>query len=106
MYYTLDVVCTDDHKKPACVRVYVLQVLPAFKLASDHSDRVALLDNNGEYTYRGLLLSSNQLACEIRNKLGTNENNLRIAFLCPNNASYVIAQWATWIGGNVGKINL
>lgn len=82
---------------------FVLQVLPAFKLASDHSDRVALLDNHGEYTYRGLLLSSNQLACEIRNKLGTNENNLRIAFLCPNNASYVIAQWATWIGGNIGK---
>ncbi|XP_065338199.1 malonate--CoA ligase ACSF3, mitochondrial [Cloeon dipterum] len=76
------------------------KVLPAFKLASDYSDRVALHDLHGEYTYRGLLLSSNQLACEIKNKLGSNSTGLRISFLCPNNASYVIAQWATWIGGH------
>ena len=25
----------------------------------------------------------------------------RVGFLCPNGASYIITQWACWMGGNV-----
>jgi malonyl-CoA/methylmalonyl-CoA synthetase len=28
----------------------------------------------------------------------------RVAFLCPNDASYIIAQWACWMSGQIGKV--
>jgi hypothetical protein len=27
----------------------------------------------------------------------------RVAFLCPNDASYVIVQWACWMSGQIGE---
>jgi hypothetical protein len=30
----------------------------------------------------------------------------RVAFLCPNDASYIIAQWACWMSGQIGKFVL
>ncbi|KAF4524887.1 hypothetical protein B566_EDAN015543 [Ephemera danica] len=78
--------------------------MPVFRLASEFSERAAVQDRHGEYSYRGLLLSSNQLASQVASTLGRPAPGLRIAFLCPNNATYVIAQWATWIGGHTGVV--
>lgn len=45
---------------------------------------------------------SGHLAGLIQNILGEDAAQERIAFLCPNDVSYVIAQWATWMAGHIG----
>ncbi|XP_063217318.1 malonate--CoA ligase ACSF3, mitochondrial-like [Bacillus rossius redtenbacheri] len=75
-------------------------VIPIFRYAPRHCDRIALRDRHGDYTYRGVFLSSRQLAAEISSLLGGRRNE-RVAFLCPNDASYLIAQWACWMSGQI-----
>ena len=60
-------------------------------------------DIHGDYTYRGLLLSAKQFANELTDLLGEGQQE-RIAFLMPNDASYIIVQWACWISGQIGMI--
>ncbi|GLV36366.1 Acyl-CoA synthetase family member 3 [Carabus blaptoides fortunei] len=45
-------------------------------------------------------MSAKEVAAQI-NKLTGHKNNERILFLCPNDASYVITQWAIWISGQI-----
>nr|CAD7424207.1 unnamed protein product [Timema monikensis] len=77
------------------------QMLPVLELFQSsvvpHS-----LDNDGDYRYQGLLHSSHKFASEISYHLNGNTQE-RVAFLCPNNASYLIAQWACWISGQIGE---
>ncbi|XP_003423995.1 malonate--CoA ligase ACSF3, mitochondrial isoform X2 [Nasonia vitripennis] len=75
-------------------------VVPVFKYAAQYGDRAALRDMHGDYTYRGLLLSAKQFANELNELLGEGSQE-RIAFLLPNDASYVITQWACWISGQI-----
>ncbi|XP_011499715.1 PREDICTED: acyl-CoA synthetase family member 3, mitochondrial [Ceratosolen solmsi marchali] len=75
-------------------------VVPVFKHAAQYSDRTALRDLHGDYTYRGLLLSAKQFANELNEILGEGTQE-RVAFLLPNDASYVITQWACWISGQI-----
>lgn len=77
-------------------------VVPVFRHAPQFSDRIALRDRHGDYTYRGIFLSSRQFAGEISGYLGGKKQE-RVAFLCPNDASYIIAQWACWMSGQIGK---
>lgn len=77
-------------------------VFPTFRLASQWPDRIAIVDEYGDYTYRGLFTSSKELAAKITEVL-EGKTQERVAFLCPNNASYVITQWACWISGQIGK---
>lgn len=78
-------------------------MVPVFKYAAQYGDRTALRDMHGDYTYRGLLLSAKQFANELNDLLGEGSQE-RVAFLLPNDASYVITQWACWISGQIGKI--
>ena len=80
-------------------------VVPIFRQAPQFNDRIALKDRHGDYTYRGLFLSSRQFAGEITNSL-EGKRQERVAFLCPNDASYLIVQWACWMSGQIGKYNL
>ncbi|XP_067006319.2 malonate--CoA ligase ACSF3, mitochondrial [Anabrus simplex] len=75
-------------------------VVPVFRQAGQYCDRIALRDIHGEYTYRGIFLSSRQFASEIRDYLGGNYQE-RVAFLCPNDATYVITQWACFMSGQI-----
>lgn len=77
-------------------------VIPTFRLASQWPDRIAITDQFGDYTYRSLFLSSKELAGQITDVL-EGKTQERVAFLCPNNASYVIAQWACWMSGQIGN---
>ena len=77
-------------------------VIPVFKYAAQYNDRAALRDIHGDYTYRGLFLSARQFANDLNKLLGEGSQE-RIAFLLPNDASYVITQWACWISGQIGK---
>jgi malonyl-CoA/methylmalonyl-CoA synthetase len=77
-------------------------VVPIFRHAPQFSDRIALRDRHGDYTYRGIFLSSRQFAGEISSYLSGKKQE-RVAFLCPNDASYIIVQWACWMSGQIGK---
>lgn len=78
-------------------------VVPVFKQARQFGDQSALRDMHGDYTYRGLFLSARQFANELTKLLGGAQQQ-RVAFLLPNDASYVIVQWACWISGQIGTI--
>ena len=78
-------------------------VVPIFKQATLFGEKTALRDMHGDYTYRGLFLSARQFANELTELLGEAQQE-RIAFLMPNDASYVIVQWACWISGQIGTI--
>ncbi|XP_075621726.1 malonate--CoA ligase ACSF3, mitochondrial isoform X5 [Balearica regulorum gibbericeps] len=79
-------------------------VTPVFTRALAFGDKIAIVDQNGEHTYRDLLSQSLCLSQEICRALGCSSRDLkeeRISFLCPNDASYVVAQWASWMSGGI-----
>lgn len=75
-------------------------ISPVFRRAFDFKDRIAIKDRHGQYTYGRLLAASEKLAIKFKEKIGEDKQQ-RIAFLCPNDASYILAQWACWITGNI-----
>ncbi|XP_010173184.1 acyl-CoA synthetase family member 3, mitochondrial, partial [Antrostomus carolinensis] len=79
-------------------------VTPVFTRALAFGDKIAIIDQNGEHTYRDLLRQSLRLSQEICRALECSSRDLkeeRISFLCPNDASYVVAQWASWMSGGI-----
>lgn len=77
-------------------------MIPVFKHATRFADKTALRDVHGDYTYRGLFLSSRQFANQITQAVSASRQE-RVAFLMPNDANYVIAQWACWMSGQIGE---
>ncbi|NXE68442.1 ACSF3 synthetase, partial [Calcarius ornatus] len=79
-------------------------ITPVFTRAPAFGDKVAIVDQNGEHTYRDLLSRSLRLSQEICRLLQCPSRDVkeeRISFLCPNDASYVVAQWAAWMSGAI-----
>ncbi|XP_062817574.1 malonate--CoA ligase ACSF3, mitochondrial [Anolis carolinensis] len=79
-------------------------VSPVFTRALAFGEKTAIVDRNGEHTYREVYARSLQLSQRICKTLGNVSGDLkgeRIAFLCPNDASYVTAQWASWMSGAI-----
>lgn len=76
-------------------------ILPVFKQAERFKDNIALSDQHGEHTYEQIYRLSGHLAWLIQNILGEDTAQERVAFLCPNDVSYVISQWATWMAGHI-----
>uniref|UniRef100_A0A8C5KVG0 Malonate--CoA ligase ACSF3, mitochondrial n=1 Tax=Jaculus jaculus TaxID=51337 RepID=A0A8C5KVG0_JACJA len=77
---------------------------PVFMRALTFGDRVALIDRHGRHTYRELYERSLRLSQEICRLRGCQEGDLqeeRISFLCSNDVSYVVAQWASWMSGGI-----
>jgi len=79
------------------------QGTPVFLRAQKYADRTAIIDRNGSHSYLDLLQQSCLLSQKISSVLGTSDDvkGARIAFLCPNDVSYVISQWSAWISGGV-----
>ncbi|KAH0619693.1 hypothetical protein JD844_000617 [Phrynosoma platyrhinos] len=80
------------------------QVSPVFNRAPAFGEKIAIVDRNGEHTYQDLYARSLQLSQKICKTLGNLSGDLkgeRIAFLCPNDVSYVTAQWASWMSGGI-----
>ena len=81
-------------------------VTPVFLRAQDFGDKVAVVSQHGQYTYNDILNYSAKLVQEIskfvkvQSKKGDNFNP-RIAFLCENDLSYVVTQWAVFMAGCV-----
>lgn len=78
------------------------KVTPVFSTALGFSNRTAIVDNSGSHTYRDLYASSHGLAHRIAQTLGCGSGDVggqRISFLCANDASYTVSQWASWMCG-------
>ncbi|KPJ07720.1 Acyl-CoA synthetase family member 3, mitochondrial [Papilio machaon] len=75
-------------------------VVPVFRRALLFPSRVALQDDIGIYTYAGLHQAASSLSDEIAAQL-LGETQRTIAYMCSNNASHVITQWAIWMTGNI-----
>lgn len=79
-------------------------VAPVFTRSPGFGDRLAILDSSGSHSYRELYASSLGLARRMKETLDCGSGDLqgqRISFLCANDASYVVAQWASWMCGGV-----
>ncbi|XP_041728626.2 malonate--CoA ligase ACSF3, mitochondrial isoform X1 [Coregonus clupeaformis] len=75
---------------------------PVFSRAPAYRDKLAIVDDSGSHSYRDLYGSSRGLAGRIKAALDCPSGDLhgkRITFLCANDASYTVAQWASWMCG-------
>ncbi|CAL4080716.1 unnamed protein product, partial [Meganyctiphanes norvegica] len=80
----------------------IAEVVPVFHKALQYSNRVALKDQHGQYTYSELYSRSAYLSQLIQKHIGSKDVvQKRIAVLLPSDASYVISQWATWMAGHI-----
>lgn len=73
-----------------------------FSRAQVYRDKLAIVDDSGSHSYRDLYGSSRGLAVRIKAALDCPSGDLqgkRISFLCANDASYTVAQWASWMCG-------
>ncbi|XP_044207420.1 malonate--CoA ligase ACSF3, mitochondrial [Thunnus albacares] len=75
---------------------------PVFARAPAFGDKLAIIDSSGSHSYKQLYGSSLGLARRIATALNSDFGGLegkRITFLCANDASYTVAQWAAWMSG-------
>lgn len=73
-----------------------------FLRARDFGDRVAIVDSNGSHSYDRLLRLSQNIGSNLLKKSGRKDlSGHCVAFLCPNDVSYVAAQWAIWRNGGI-----
>ncbi|KAI5619758.1 acyl-CoA synthetase family member 3, mitochondrial, partial [Silurus asotus] len=78
------------------------KVMPIFSKALAYEDKVAIIDESRSHSYSCLYHSSRGLAAQIQQALTCHSGDLqgkRVSFLCANDASYTVAQWATWMCG-------
>ncbi|KAH8411564.1 hypothetical protein KR215_006669 [Drosophila sulfurigaster] len=75
-------------------------VVPTFKKAMLYPDEIAVKDFSGEFTHFQLYITAKKLAIQISNFCG-NASQSNVAFLCSNNALWIVIQWACWISGQV-----
>ena len=76
------------------------RVTPLYLRAEQYLDRTALIDCHAMHTYDSILNLAHNLADRISDTLEAKNDDVkggRIALLCNNDVSYVVAQWATWI---------
>ncbi|XP_070826396.1 malonate--CoA ligase ACSF3, mitochondrial [Chaetodon trifascialis] len=79
-----------------------IKQMPVFSRAPAFGDRLAIVDSCGNHSYKQLYCSSLGLAGRISATLNSDFGGLegkRISFLCANDASYTVAQWASWMSG-------
>ncbi|XP_059006731.1 malonate--CoA ligase ACSF3, mitochondrial isoform X5 [Mustela lutreola] len=77
---------------------------PVYTRALAFADRIALVDQHGQHTYRDLYNHSLRLSRELCRLLERADGDLqeeRVSFLCSNDVSYVVAQWASWMSGGI-----
>lgn len=75
---------------------------PVFVKALAFGDKLAITDKSSSHTYKQLYCISLGLAGRVCTALNSDFGSLegkRISFLCGNDASYTVAQWAVWMSG-------
>ncbi|XP_038610719.1 malonate--CoA ligase ACSF3, mitochondrial isoform X2 [Tachyglossus aculeatus] len=80
------------------------KVTPVFTRALAFGDKIAIADQHGQYSYKDLYSKSLRLSqhiCRLRDCPDGDVKEERISFLCSNDVSYVVAQWASWMSGGI-----
>lgn len=77
-------------------------MVPVFRKAVEFPERTAVLDHRKSLTYASLFMNARDLANRLLMKYSP-EIGDRVVFLAPNDASYVVTQWATWMAGCIGE---
>ena len=73
-----------------------------FLRARDFRERIAIVDSNGSHSYDCLLQLSKSIGDGVLKRTGRRDlNGCCVAFLCPNDVSYVATQWAIWRNGGI-----
>ncbi|XP_053657994.1 malonate--CoA ligase ACSF3, mitochondrial [Anopheles marshallii] len=75
-------------------------IVPPFKRALLYGEKAAIRDQMGNFSFIQLYEAVKRLAAQISKCCGSASQS-RVAFLCPNNITYVISQWACWFSGQV-----
>lgn len=75
-------------------------IIPPFKRALLYGSKIAVKDTKGETSFSRLYLGAKKLSVKISNICGSGTSS-RVCFLCPNDAQYVLAQWASWFSGQI-----
>lgn len=75
-------------------------IIPPFKRALLYGSKIAVKDTKGETSFSRLYLGAKKLSIKISNICGSATSG-RVCFLCPNDAQYVLAQWAAWFSGQI-----
>lgn len=94
------------HWKPS-VRLLSTSRPIYYESVSQHANSVALIDHSSTYTYGQLYTLSRQLS---RRLIALNQQQkstedpstkrtVQIGVLCPNDVSFIVAMWASWIAG-------
>lgn len=60
-----------------------------------------MIDKHGKHTYAQLLAGATQLASSVGSLSRVNDRPPTVASICTRDASYVHAQWATWMLGGI-----
>ena len=94
------------HHSPQIGDQDVKMITPVLHLAQNHLAKIAIRDDNGSHTYADVLLKTIQLCKKIKEFVGESKSQERIGFICPNDVSYVITQWACWASGHIGNFYL
>ncbi|XP_049879949.1 malonate--CoA ligase ACSF3, mitochondrial [Pectinophora gossypiella] len=75
-------------------------VVPVFRRALLFPNRVAVQDEVGIYTYSGLYQAAADVSKEIASQL-LGETGQAISYMCSNDSTHIIVQWAIWMTGNI-----
>ena len=77
-----------------------MAIIPIIRRANEHLDQIAIVDDDGQFTYAELLDRSARAATYL---LDTSKDlkEARVAFLVPPAMQHVIIQWGIWRAGGV-----
>merc|ERR1719150_450061 len=78
-----------------------LSHMPVYHKVLDHFKNIAITDSDGDFNYEDLFRRACRLSKEISSALTGEKIDQKICVLCPNGLSFVVAQWATWMTGNI-----
>jgi malonyl-CoA/methylmalonyl-CoA synthetase len=75
--------------------------MPVYHKVLNYFKNVAITDADGDFIYEDVFRRSCRLAKEIQSLLKHEKFDQKICLVCPNGVSFVVAQWATWMSGNI-----
>ncbi|XP_058458207.1 malonate--CoA ligase ACSF3, mitochondrial [Malaya genurostris] len=75
-------------------------IVPSFKRALLYGEKSAIRDQTRDYSFIQIYEAVKRLALQISNSCGSASQS-RVAFICPNDVTYVISQWACWFSGQI-----
>ena len=76
-------------------------MLKLFRNAESYGERLAIVHNKENYTYKDLVVASNNLALSLLSGKDDLQEE-RIGFLLPPSFDYISLQWGIWKAGGIG----